>query len=299
MPAAITHCFQALKALDEFQKKGGGSFSIDRDAFLWGAQGPDFLFFHNRLPKRKGKSLGEYGSRLHQGSPLPLLSALRGYVDRHSGDVSVRSYAYGFLCHYSLDRTAHPYVYYTVSALRKERPDKSESFLHCSIESVLDVIILRYERRILPTDFDLKRTVPWNPRVIDAIAKLYADVLNRLYGAGIREEQVFQAAKDCRRIQGLLNDRTTLKKTILQAWEKRRKSRGGYSCFIRGLCEEGGYDYANILASDWRWPPGSKEIRSESFFDLYDRSIRESAAFMHGFFEAEDLMDLTGEIPFS
>lgn len=297
MPSAITHFLHAQKALDLF--RSGENASIVPEAFLWGAQGPDFLFYHNRYPWRKGEGLRPYGDRLHDELPSRLLGAMRDfYRGTKAGENDIlRSYLCGFLCHYSLDRTAHPYVYAQIRNLEKDYPDRSESFLHCMIESELDVIILRMERNQLTTDFDLKRAVPWNEKILSVVAALYVSVLNGIYGEKATVGQVMRAMKDCREIQGLLNDRTTFKKSFLQSLEK-RKHRYGYSCFFRGISETDGYDYANVFSSEWRWPPESPYARSESFFDLYEASVREGAGFMNTYFNAENLTKLTGEIRF-
>lgn len=297
MPAAITHFLHAQKTLDSFQN--GKSVPVVQDAFIWGAQGPDFLFYCNLYPWRKGEGLRPYGNRLHNELPSRLLDRMRAYYRncRPEWEPILRSYLSGFLCHYSLDRTAHPFVHAQIQNMRKDYANRSESFLHCMIESELDVIILRMERNILPTDFNLKCTVPWNEEILSKVASLYVSVLNSLYGEKTSVSQVMRAMKDCREIQGLLNDRTTFKKSFLESWEK-RKHRYCYSCFFRGISEEDGYDYANVLSSEWRWPPDSPRMRTDSFFDLYEASSRESAGFMQNYFASQNLADLTGEIPF-
>ncbi len=297
MPSAITHFLHAQKALNYFQN--GKSVPVVSDAFFWGAQGPDFLFYYNLYPWRKGEGLRPYGDRLHNELPSRLLGSMRAYYRtcKQEENPILRSYLYGFLCHYSLDRTAHPYVHAQIQNLSKDYADRSETFLHCMIESELDVIILRAERNMFPTDFDLKSTVPWNEEALSVVASLYVSVLNSLYGETASVGQVMRAMKDCREIQGLLNDRTTFKKSLLESWEKRRQ-RYRFSCFFRGISEEDGYDYVNVLSSGWRWPPDSPRIRTDSFFDLYETSARESAGFMKTYFSSENLTALTDEIPF-
>ena len=45
---------------------------LDREAFLWGCQGPDILFFHRMMPWQSG-SLRSYGSSIHKGDPAAVL----------------------------------------------------------------------------------------------------------------------------------------------------------------------------------------------------------------------------------
>lgn len=295
LPAAITHYHLALRALEGYQKAAGTAVPC-MDAFLWGAQGPDFLFYH-RLAQPWKKNLRKTGNRLHREKPSLLLGAMRSAWRNAGRDPIVESYLDGFLCHYSLDRTAHPFVYFDVSRLKEIYPGRSDGFLHNHVESTLDGIILRMETGKLPTDFDLKTTVPKNRQVQKAISGLYSDVLEKLYGLSGTQDLLWQSTCDCHRISGLLNDRTTMKRALAEYVEKHT---GHYflSGVIRGISESDEFDYANVCRSSWRWPPESPQSRQESFFDLYQASIQESIRFMMKFPTAEDLSALTNEIPF-
>ncbi len=285
MPAAITHFLQAEKVMDELEKHSTGP-SVNRDAFFWGAQGPDFLYCHRRLPWQRGTSLKQYAERMHRENPSGLFGAMREYAAAGNQDEIVPSYLYGFLCHYSLDRIGHPYIQYHTEELFEKYPEQTKAFLHNQIESVLDTIMLRYEKARLPVEFNLKWTVPKNREVQFQIADLYAFVLNRLYGLKDSGTALFQATEDCRRIFGLLNDRTTMKKALAERFEKRKKLHN-LSCWFRPMSESDEYDYANILLSDWRWPPDSRTVRNEDFFNLYDQSVQESLELIRCFSDAD------------
>ncbi len=295
MPAAITHFFQAQRVLEKL-KKHDDFAALNKDAFLWGAQGPDFLYCHRYLPWQRGSSLKEYASKMHLEKSSMTLQAMHDYYNIRCRDGLVLSYIYGFLCHYCLDRIAHPFVHYGTQALLKQSPEQSEDILHSQIESALDVIILRYEKTALPVEFNLKWTVPKNTQVQATIADLYADVLNQLFGLENSRAALLQATGDCRLIFGLLNDRTTIKKSMVEHFEK-RKGKHSISSHIRGISEGSEYDYANILQADWKWPMDSKTISNESFLTLYERSIMESIELIKGFLR-NDLSKLTNDISF-
>ena len=156
--------------------------------------------------------------------------------------------------------------------------------------------MLRYERSALPTEFNLKQTVPKNGEVQSAIADLYAFLLYGLFGTADAGIPLLQATNDCRMVFGLLNDRTTMKKAIAEHLEKRGKRT--VSCHFRGISEDGEYDYANILHADWHWPAHSTIHREESFFDLYEKSVKDSMCLINGFLETDDYKKLTDNILF-
>jgi hypothetical protein len=296
MPAAITHFLQAEKVMDGLEKLDT-RYPVDRDAFLWGAQGPDFLYCHRCLPWQRGNSLKQYAEKLHREKPLELFKVMREYVTEKNPNQVVESYLYGFLCHYSLDRISHPYIQYHTKVLLEKNAGQNEAFLHNQIESVLDTIMLRYEKGRLPVEFNLKWTVPKNRGIQSQIADLYAFVFYQLYGLNDSRTELFQATEDCRRVFGLLNDRTTMKKALAERLEKRKKL-CGLSCRFRPVSEGDEYDYANVLLSDWYWPLDNRVVRNENFFTLYDQSIQESLDLIQCFSDADRFEKETGNQSF-
>jgi hypothetical protein len=296
LPAAITHYFHSQRVLEQLKNEDGFSF-IHPDAFSWGAQGPDFLYCHRYFPWQRGDILREYARKLHSETPSRTLCAMRNFYNEQNQNPLILSYIYGFLCHYSLDRTAHPFVNYGTGILVEQYPEQDEDSTHNEIESVLDGILLRYEKGMLPVDFDLKRTVPKNTEVQSQIAVLYADILSRLFGHSNGYDALLQATKDCRFIFGLLNDRTSLKKLIIQRLEG-RNGKHSVSCYFRAISEGDKYDYANILHADWQWPLNSGKRRNEGFLELYEQAIDESMNLIKGFLKSKDISELTNDISF-
>ncbi len=296
MPALISHYLHAERVLKSYLRQGGNP--VDKDAFLWGAQGPDFLFFVFPFSWQKTGGLRKIGQRMHKENPLPLLSAMRDYAALHADDVIARSYFLGFLCHYSFDRTGHPFVYSRIDALREQYPNGKKAFLHCQIETSLDTILLRHETGELPTEFNLKRAYPKNDAVQLGIAELYVYVLQRVYDKTVSDKSILCAEKDCQFLTALQNDKTGLKKQIL-GYLERKKGKYLVSCVFRGVMEDDGFDYANILSSEWSFPLSSSKKRTESFLDLYECSIRESVMFLREVCRTNNLEPLFGAIPFS
>ena len=292
MPAAITHTYHARRVLELSREE-----QWDRDAFLWGAQGPDFLLYHRALPWQKGESLSQYGNCLHQEPPAPVFRFLREYAAAHPTP-AVRSYAAGFLCHYAMDRTCHPFVHAQAQKLLQVEPEQDLAIAHNRVESALDVIVLRYEAGALPIEFDLKKTLPKKEALQKELVELYTFLLERLFGLSNTSAAVTQAMADARCALGWLNDRTSLKKAFVERWEKKHGGKHTLSCYMHGVSEGDAFDYANTLLDGWRWPPENGTERHESFFDLYERSIEDAMALKRGFFAERDLKALTDDRPF-
>lgn len=287
MPACLTHHYfahEVMKLLPE-------NTIADVTAFDWGAQGPDFLFCHRYLPWMKGRSLKEYGNKIHSDPPSATFDILRRFVNSHT-DPSYRSYVYGFLCHYALDTSAHPFVNFFSQQYQAERPYETTGTLHGEIESSLDTIILRSEAGTLPTEVNLKRMFPKNEVVQRRIARLYSDLLFHLYGENIPEQEVLVATKDAHLVFTLLTDRTTLKKKVFNILEKGKAHT--ISSHIVPLTEDPNIDYANLQHLSW---DNRGEDSCEDFFQIYQRA-QEKAVTLITSFDSCNFSELTEEKPF-
>ena len=94
--------------------------------------GPDLWFMYQPWKRREGR-----GRRMHTTRPGAFLMALADRVKCSAAPEDLFSYLAGFLCHYALDSTAHPYVIHiTEEKVRFPRG-------HMSFEHSLDVMELR------------------------------------------------------------------------------------------------------------------------------------------------------------
>lgn len=285
MPACLTHYYFSQRVREDLPEKA----SLDSCAYAWGAQGPDFFFCHRFLPFWKGESLKEYGGRLHEELPSKVLGAMREFLKSHPDPV-YRSYVWGFVCHYSLDCTAHPYINWLAKKLADQRPWETASTMHGEIESALDAIVLRCETGKLPSEMPLKRTFPKNEGVQRKIAHLYRQVLFALYGEDVQEELLVQAMDDAHHVFSLVTDRTGLKRKLIRRLEKEKPS--AISSHLVPLTEEDSVDYANVGNAPW-----GEEGSCQSFFELYGEAQGVAGKILTEF-DTGDLSVLTEEKPF-
>jgi len=287
MPACLTHYYFAKNVLEGLSEKN----EINQCAYFWGAQGPDFLFCHRYFPWMKGRTLKTYGSRLHETKPSMTLNAMREFLKQHS-DLSYRSYVLGFLCHYALDSTAHPYINALAAELAQARPNETPSTMHGEIEAALDAIVLRHETGKLPSEVSLGKMFPKNEGVQRRIARLYRDVLFRIYGADVSEEELLRAAKDAHFVFSCLTDRTGLKK---RAFDLLENGRPHYvSSHIVPLTERDDVDYANLRQEEWK---AGELVSNQSFFELMGEALGVAGELAANFDEG-DFSKLTKEKPF-
>lgn len=279
MPAGIVHALHGERLWKRLEKEHRVQKEhLVKDAFEWGKQGPDFLFCHRFFPWQKGENLRELGGRLHSEPPEKTLRAL-AHCWEQENDPAVHSYILGFLCHYSLDRTCHPYIEDLSRTLLEKEPGQTEDIFHNEIESALDGIVLRWERGKLPPEFPLGTCFPKNEEVQAAIARVYGQVFQELFGLQGKEGEILQAEKDARFTFRMLTDRTGLKKQAVDRLE-RGKPRT-ISCHLRGIVENGEVDYANTFRQPWTDRQGN--VRTEDFFQLFEEGEEDAYQLISAF----------------
>lgn len=295
MPACITHNCFAQDVLEELDQPGIDKNRLDLPAYYWGAQGPDFLFCHRYLQaavKREVKSLKEYGSALHKTPPSATLAAMREFIKKRP-DPSYLSYALGFLCHYALDSTAHPYVNCRAQSLAQERPHENPGSMHGEIEAALDAIVLRWRTGKLPSQVKLSDMFPKNEGVQRKIACLYKELLFAVYGAQVSEAQLYEATKDARFVFACLTDRSGLKRSLFSLLERGRT--GYVTSHLVPLTEDPEPDYANLSRHPWQWNGDSGDT---DFFQLYEKAKPLAMELMAAITGGGDFKEITRDRPF-
>ena len=289
MPALITHYLLALRVEKTLAAQG---FLLDHAAVCWGAQGPDFLFYHRALPHQPGGSLRRLGSALHRDDPAATFGHMAEFIRRcPPADLTcASSFAYGFLCHLALDSAAHPYVYWFQEQLAKKTGGRP-AFMHHKIEHNLDTIMLRRELGQMPSDFSAEAALPENQRMLGTAARMMRYVLAALYPAErISVSNVEQAFKDARLIAGLLTDPMGRKRRLLQSAEKLFHTRAVLSGFICPIQPDGDWDYPNLSHMPWiDRGLGRGKASRDDFFCIFSQAERTAVSLCQRFQQCTEL----------
>ncbi len=291
MPSAITHYLCGQRVLNTL-KENELIKVIDKDAFAWGCQGPDFLFCHRFLPWMHGESIASLGTQYHKADPNKILLAMVDYI-KEANNLAISSYFLGFVCHYSLDSVAHPFVDYFAEKMEEDDEDIKKGNGHVIIESTLDTIFLRYEREALPSDIKLERNFPKNERVQNEIAKMYQVITPKILNIEVSFANLYQATKDSIAIFKLLNDKSGIKYNFFKKFGKTLKL--DFYQHFRPITEEDDFDYANISKSVWLDYNGNEH--SDDFFELVQKACKKALKIIYGI-QSEDIQTLTNNESF-
>lgn len=292
MPAFSTHYIFAQEMMERLKEIA--DFDINENAVLIGTQGPDIFFFHRTLPWQKGKPLRKLGSSLHRMKAGILLNGLYEYCRQNQSDTA-KSYAFGFILHYVLDKICHPYVYYIQNKITERNPGFNPHSAHNIIELSLDSLMLSHKLGIeKPALFETEKTIKLNEKELAEISDEIA------FFAGVSSESAKTAILDMKNLQYLLLDKKGRKKNIISFLEKIASpftKNFLISSYFRTNDLEKAKKYANICNGKWKSPFNDK-ISNESFFDLYEKAKSDAVNLLIKWQNGEDGKEITDNLSF-
>lgn len=309
MPAILSHDLFGRGVLEDVTKLLGLRSLDERDAFLLGNQGPDPLFYLVADPLMHKWS--PLGNAMHDGSPAELLLAMReAYLRLEGYERQVaRAYVAGFACHWLLDSTMHPFVYFWQHGIcRAGVPGLSEkdgSKVHAEIERDLDEMVLfsltgRTVERWVPHE----RTLSATRTTLAAIDKLYFYVALWVYDKPIDPRTFSTAVIEFRLAQRLLDSAHGRKRAVVGTLE-RALGRTPYSLLAamsHRARPEDTSDFDNRERAAWENPFTGASSR-ESFWDLWDGARERVLPTIDALLRAEDVdiadaSAITGDLNF-
>ncbi|WP_177920447.1 zinc dependent phospholipase C family protein [uncultured Eubacterium sp.] len=300
MPAFCTH-YLFFEDSKEFMCSLA-DFPLNEKVCALGSQGADIFFFHKIYSPLHSKR--KIGSALHRAKPEDIFNVFAEYV-RKNPDPTAKSYIYGFILHYALDRRCHPFVY----ALEKKITDSDKKIHHFSahsrVEMGLDAYMLYQKSGTeYPYLFDSSKTIELNDREKDSVAKVLCYMIKKVLKKRISRLAVKRAINDTVRMQKFLRDKSgqlCILATVLETILGKAIGYYKFSAMIKPRLWKNGEKYANIDNGIWI-SPFSKEKSNLSFEQLYIYALQEAKELLIGFEQTvsgkTDAKDVTENISF-
>lgn len=110
MPTTFTHDYFGKKVYQKMPGEMKRLVKAHGELYRIGLHGPDILFYYGIGRNR----INQQGVRLHREAAAPFFE--RGaYLVKKEEDEGLLAYLLGFVCHFMLDSTCHPYINGTVA----------------------------------------------------------------------------------------------------------------------------------------------------------------------------------------
>ncbi len=275
MPAIITH---HLFGEDAARRLPDGILRDEEEllAFLLGNQGPDPYFSaFSTLPERAGNCHALAG-RMHEGRCVDALWAMRDAVSHLPADDARigRAFALGFIGHYALDSSAHPFVYAQQGALiaANDALSGAESEVHAVIESDIDVWTLKQLRDLTVADVPTTSFLSRTDRIARVAGALLAQVALQVYDLPVGVGEYAGAVADYEFMYRCI-DPAGRPVQRLAAHAEHLVRRHSYTASLSHHVEvDNSCPTINLRRYPWQ-DPATGEARYESFPDLYHDSL--------------------------
>lgn len=217
MPDTITHYLfgldQAKNIIDSPLYK---MIKDNRNLYFIGLQGPDPMYYH--APYKKHNHF-KVASLMHQDHTGYFLSSALCFAKKHIDTPELfnpcMAYISGLICHYALDITAHPYIFYLGGRYRLDDPSTTKyQGLHKRIEVAIDALLLEEKFDRKAHTFKIHKHILKNLSLPPIILELYEELLFSIYAIPNGGQIFKHSYEDFRNYFRITYDRTGLKRSL-------------------------------------------------------------------------------------
>ena len=276
MPAVLTHHLFGKAVISQL---GGGVFPTrdERDAFLLGNQGPDPLFYALFTPAMR--EVKRLGSTMHSERIDETLDTMRSFVrSLDSQQLKIAdSYLCGFICHFTLDSSAHPLIFAQqqaiISAGISGLDDSASGFVHGQIETDLDAMMLYRSTGKTVADFVIAKQVLLAEKpVLRLIDDLYSTVSQAAHEVIMPDDVFSRSVRDMRTSVRLMQSRSGLRRSLLGHAERLMRPHSLIQAMSHRIDVGEVSEFDNADKQYWQHP-FTGEFYDASFTELFESAI--------------------------
>lgn len=277
MPATVVHAYFAQDLNDILPKEIKNKLDVDRLKTF--GQSTDSLMFYNLFSILPGKNIRDFQKYFHTNKTQEFFIDLINYIKEndYTEDIDVNSFLVGTICHYVLDSTVHPYIYYKTGYFNKN--DKSTykyNNVHTFMETFLDNDMIKRRESINPYKFNISKfsfdTSKFSNELNDTIKYTFKET----FDVDNMDKIYYKSLKQMRNsIFIFRQDRYGIKKffyKLADTFTSKRVFRFEAISYHYPLNDR--HNFLNENHKLWRNPCDYSLTSEESFLDLYLRALK-------------------------
>ncbi|MDD6264239.1 MAG: zinc dependent phospholipase C family protein [bacterium] len=277
MPATVVHAYFAQDLNDILPKEIKNKLDVNRLKTF--GQSIDSLMFYNLFSILPGKKIRDFQKYFHTNKTQDFFVNLINYIKEndYTEDIDVNSFLVGTICHYVLDSTVHPYIYYKTGYFNKN--DKSTykyNNVHTFMETFLDNDMIKRRESINPYKFNISKfsfdTSKFSNELNDTIKYTFKET----FDVDNMDKIYYKSLKQMRNsIFIFRQDRYGIKKffyKLADTFTSKRVFRFEAISYHYPLNDR--HNFLNENHKLWRNPCDYSLTSEESFLDLYLRALK-------------------------
>ena len=305
MPATVTHAYFAMDIYEQLPI-GLKKLLLDKKARLrMFAQSMDAMYFYHIFLPYKGSRQRQFGYYFHRHDSQTFFINLVNYI-KYNGyykNSDVMAFLYGFIAHYLLDSTVHPFViaqcgYYDKTSKERRKATKKYRNLHDEAETLFDLMMIKEREKKSPSAFKLQDycfdLTPFSQELNEVIDYTFQET----FDAHHMHKYYYQSLKDMHKMMRYFRyDRTGIKKlgySIVEGLTLRQTFHFSVISYHQSLKKLN--DYRNLQHHTWIYPTKKSEASTASFDDLYQKAIKTITS-VNQYFQDKKKVDLKKVFP--
>ncbi len=276
MPATVVHAYFAQDLNDILPREIKNKLDVNRLRMF--GQSTDSFMFYNLFSILPGKKIRDFQKYFHTNKTQDFFINLINFIKENNiEDIDVNSFLVGTICHYVLDSTVHPYVYYKTGNFNKN--DKSTykyNNVHTFMETFLDNDMIKRRESINPYKFNISKfsfdTSKFSNELKDTIKYTFKET----YDIDNMDKIYYKSLKQMRdSIFIFRQDRYGIKKffyKLADTFTSKRVFRFEAISYHYPLNDR--HNFLNENHKLWRNPCDYSLTSEESFLDLYLKALK-------------------------
>ncbi|MFV0380317.1 MAG: zinc dependent phospholipase C family protein [Anaerorhabdus sp.] len=274
MPSVITHelfAQETLKLLSPNLKNTIMNFPME---YSIGSSGPDLFFYYNAWPwlnREKAKNISHVGSLIHDDNINKFFQAIFTEAKRHPTPDKI-SYLCGFICHWALDKSVHPYIFYKTGDISKNEGMNN----HRRFESQLDTLMLKRIKNLKPKEYPCFSLLKYSNSSVQAIYDFYNKAVSTTYNIDICINDIEKSLSHFYSIRKFLFDPYNIKSHLFLKIEE--KFLHNPYCFTSLITPntQTKLDILNLSKKVWHHPC-TNEVSNLSFIEMFNKATLDAA----------------------
>ena len=238
-----------------------------------GQQGPDIFFY---CPPSHIFYREHLGGHMHKNDTMVFFSALLDGRDRFptkEARTICDAYIMGFIGHYTLDTTVHPYIHFRTEKLKNiDRPDYVFG-IHVLLETDIDAAMLRRYLHKKPSQFSCAKTITLSKKEQTVISLLLSFAIRRAYPTLFASPLHVSFAITCIRLGNrIMHASPDRLKSLIRIFDERLIGNAFLSSLVATDKHRTYLDPCNLRHLKWHNPWQPDDESTESICDMIDRA---------------------------
>lgn len=281
MPDVFTHILCGHDAIQGLDQSWRTIISKKEKLFNLGCQGPDMFFYNDFMPFIKRKRGLKFGRMMHVEKTGDFLIESINYIKENASNETdfdlLFTYISGLICHFGLDRKAHPYIYYHSGKHEKNNPEtRKYSGYHKRLELIIDTILMKERKGLESHRHPIYKEIDIGTSLPKSIVNYYVCTLSKTYNPKEIINFINDSYKDMKTVLKLAHDPSGIKKFLMKVLDRIANDDIEYNTLIYPRRIDSRHDYMNTVRNPWNHPCDKSEGYFESFYDIYNLAVKES-----------------------